>query len=62
MCITGRSILFADTDQEWSKRRKALSPAFYKGKLLTMINLAKQSMQGTLDRWTTKANAGNGTV
>jgi cytochrome P450 len=41
MCITGRSILFADTDEKWSQRRKALSPAFYKGKLISMINLAK---------------------
>ena len=41
MIITGRSILFADTDAKWRARRTAISPAFYKGKLVSMVNLAK---------------------
>ena len=49
--LTGRSILFADTDGMWRKRRTALGPAFYKGKLVQMIDLAKESMRGTLKRW-----------
>jgi cytochrome P450 len=49
--LTGRSILFADTDEMWRKRRTALGPAFYKGKLIQMTDLAKESMRGTLARW-----------
>ena len=49
--LIGRSILFADTDEVWKERRKALSVAFYKGKLVQMIETAKEAMQGTLKRW-----------
>lgn len=56
MELTGRSILFADSDEAWKQRRAALAPAFYKGKLIKMIELAKESMQGTLDRWMQKTN------
>lgn len=31
--LTGKSILFDETNTEWKNRRKAISPAFYKGKL-----------------------------
>lgn len=31
--LTGKSILFDETSTEWKNRRKAISPAFYKGKL-----------------------------
>ena len=43
--------MFAHTDEDWRKRRSAISPAFYKGKLVNMINLAKGAMTGTLERW-----------
>ena len=33
-CLTGDSILFAETTKEWSMSRKAISPAFYKNKLI----------------------------
>ena len=32
--LMGTSILFAQTDTSWRKRRTAMSPAFYKGKLI----------------------------
>jgi len=54
MELTGRSILFAETDELWKKRRDAIRPAFYKGKLIEMIETAKDCMRGTLDRWTKK--------
>jgi cytochrome P450 len=47
----GTSILFAQTDTRWKKRRAAMSPAFYKGKLESMVELAKGCVQQTLKRW-----------
>jgi cytochrome P450 len=34
--LVGDSILFSRSDEEWAKRRKTLSAAFYKEKLLKM--------------------------
>jgi len=51
MRLTGKSILFAETNPEWKQRRLAVSPAFYKGKLIQMVNIAKQSVQKTVQRW-----------
>ena len=42
--LIGESILFAPTTNEWKSSRKALSPSFYKGKLIQMVDLAKISM------------------
>lgn len=49
--MIGRSILAAETTPEWRKRRTAISPAFYKGKLALMCNIAKEAMQITITRW-----------
>lgn len=62
MSLTGKSILFAETDDVWRKRRTALGPAFYKGKLIEMIELAKDCMKGTLDRWIKKCEENGGTA
>ena len=40
-CLTGNSILFAETSDDWRKSRKAISPAFYKGKLENLVEIAK---------------------
>jgi len=48
MELTGRSILFAESNPEWRARRKALAPAFYKGKLVKMIEIAKSCVRKTL--------------
>ena len=40
-CLTGDSILFANTNDDWRKSRKAISPAFYKGKLESLVEMAK---------------------
>ena len=40
-CLTGDSTLFACTTDDWRKSRKAVSPAFYKGKLENLVELAK---------------------
>ena len=47
--LTGDSILFSPTSTEWRSRRKALSPAFYKMKLIQMIEIARESMRFTLE-------------
>ena len=51
MCLTGESILFAETTDDWRKSRKAMSPAFYKGKLEHLVEIAKQAVRSTLDRF-----------
>ena len=50
-CLTGGSILFAETSDDWRKSRKAISPAFYKGKLENLIEIAKQAVSTTLERF-----------
>ena len=46
--LIGDSILFAETTQDWKKSRKAMSPAFYKGKLVQLVEIAKLSVEQTL--------------
>lgn len=46
-CLTGDSILFAETTLDWRQSRKALSPAFYKGKLENLVEIAKQAVKVT---------------
>lgn len=48
--LTGDSILFADTNETWRNRRKALAPTFYKGKLVNMVEIAKGSVRKTINR------------
>ena len=50
-CLTGDSILFAETSEDWRKSRKAISPAFYKGKLENLVDLARSSVAKTLTRF-----------
>lgn len=46
-CLTGDSILFAETSDDWRKSRKAMSPAFYKGKLENLVEIAKGAVDKT---------------
>ena len=46
--LTGDSILFAETNEAWRASRKALTPAFYKGKLVSMMEIAKEAMRKTV--------------
>lgn len=50
-CLTGDSILFAETSDDWRKSRNAMSPAFYKGKLESLVEIAKFAVQNTVDRF-----------
>ena len=40
----GDSILLSETSEEWGKKRKSLSVAFYKEKLMLMCDIVKQCM------------------
>ena len=50
-CLTGESILFTETTQDWRDTRKAISPAFYKGKLENLTEIAKDAVRTTVDRF-----------
>ena len=50
-CLTGDSILFAPTSDDWRKSRKAISPAFYKGKLEKLVEVGKSAVATTLQRF-----------
>jgi cytochrome P450 len=39
--MLGNGILFSQTNIDWRKRRTAISPAFYKGKLVKLFEMAK---------------------
>ena len=50
-CLTGDSILFANTSDDWRSSRKAISPAFYKGKLENLVEVGKSAVATTLQRF-----------
>jgi hypothetical protein len=43
--LMGDSILLSDNSETWSKKRKTLSAAFYKEKLVMMCDIVKQCMK-----------------
>ena len=49
--LTGSSILFDASDEGWAQRRKTMSPAFYKGKLQVLVNIAKGVVSTYCDRF-----------
>ena len=51
MCLTGESILFIETTKDWKESRKAMSPAFYKGKLENLVEIAKTAVRTTVNRF-----------
>ena len=51
LCLTGDSILFAETSEDWRKSRKAMTPAFYKGKLENLVEIAKKAVRTTHARF-----------
>ena len=50
----GEGILQAETSELWAKKRKLLSSAFYKEKLVQMIDLIKDKMGEVIEEWTDK--------
>ena len=47
----GDSILLSESTNEWAVKRKVLSTAFYKDKLIKMIDLSKQVVKEILKDW-----------
>lgn len=47
----GKSILFDESSKNWRDRRKAMTPAFYKGKLQGLIEIAKKQVARTMERF-----------
>lgn len=59
----GKSILASDSNDEWRARRKALAPTFYKGKLVKMVEIAKESVRSTINSWNKECeNKPEGTI
>ena len=46
----GDSILFSRSTEEWSKKRKTLSPAFYKEKLAKMVDITKSIVNTSVEQ------------
>lgn len=47
----GESILLSESNRQWSSKRKVLSTAFYKDKLLKMIELVKVVLREVVEDW-----------
>ena len=56
--LLGDGILLSQTTALWRKRRSAVSPAFYKGKLVMLVELAKQMVYDTNNRWKMLSKSG----
>ena len=56
-CLGGEAILFTETTKQWKEARKAMSPAFYKGKLENMTEIAKEAVRTTVKRHESLLNA-----
>jgi len=52
--LMGDSILFSPSTEGWSHRRKSLSGAFYKDKLIKMVEIVKGCMSEKVDEWREK--------
>jgi len=50
--------LFANTTEDWRTSRKAISPAFYKGKLEKLVEMAKEAVKTTKARFDKIATKG----
>lgn len=52
--LMGDSILQAESTNDWEKKRKSLSVAFYKEKMLKMIDIVKDCMRSSMIDWKEK--------
>jgi cytochrome P450 len=49
--LLGKSILFDESSDSWRQRRKAMSPAFYKGKLAGLVSIARSEVDDKVERF-----------
>ena len=47
----GESILLSESNSDWSNKRKVLSTAFYKDKLIKMIEIIKELLKEVVIDW-----------
>jgi cytochrome P450 len=47
--LMGDSILLSRSTEEWSKKRKIMSPAFYKDKLSKMLDITKNVVSNQME-------------
>ena len=53
----GKSFIFSKTDDLWKLKRKATAHAFYKDRLGSMLEVLKDQVSLSVDRWTKKIDA-----
>lgn len=49
--LLGSSFLFSRADEEWKKKRKACAHAFYKERLVHMLEILKDKIGADCERW-----------
>ena len=49
--LMGESILLSESNSDWSNKRKVLSTAFYKDKLIKMIEIIKELLKEAVIDW-----------
>jgi len=59
-CLMGKSILNAETSPEWKQARLTLSPAFYKGKLVQLVEIARESVRYSREHLKAKIKKSDG--
>ena len=52
--LVGDGILFAPTNENWNIRRKTITAAFYKEKLLKMVEIIKHQAVKNAENWRSK--------
>lgn len=58
----GSTIILSETNEHWKKRRASIAPAFYKGKLVGLVELAKSIVTETLTRWKSMTKDGRAKI
>ena len=52
--LMGDSILFEESSEFWNNKRKKMSVAFYKDKLIKMVDIMKKCMQEKVEDFNTR--------
>ena len=49
--LLGRSFLFSEADEHWKAKRKACAHAFYKSRLVNMLETLKDKIEASINEW-----------
>jgi len=55
--LFGNAFLFNKTDEQWKQKRKACAHAFYKDRLVHMLDVLRDEFVAAADQWTTEIEA-----